>query len=513
MKRLATTVACMCLMMAVAGCKSRGVSITEAEQNPVACALLVADTLGDRSEDLLADVALGFAKAGDCERALRLANSFKETEWFRSQHYLAFSKAVTLCDISATCTQNGNQAIAEKAYASALQVLDRNYSARSSEDMWGAYNSLAAHQAERGNLHEAGRLVAELCRLGRRKQEDVRDCQISSWMEVAQKLDAVANKSAAKSFVEMAIATVAESDRSEFQVSVWVKAAKVYFALGENEQATSLLKQALARTARPEEVYDRDEEKRYVIEVFLDAKMFKDAEEAIALLELEYKRSWAWRDFAVKAAETNDCQLALWVSEKISGFNDKADALKAIVKRYTEQDDLLKATEICERIQGYGNRAYARLIVARKYVQQNDLVNAKKFLELAIEDATNESSGSYNSQWDLHLRAASLLVAIGEKERAVAILKEIGKQEISSGSLDRAASDAADDGNYDWAIEIANFVTTNLPCDHCEVVSKEKYKARILVDCLLKHAEAKRKGLDQDKHVPQAVLKNLGLKP
>lgn len=514
MKKFAVTGITWCLMLTgLSGCKSRGVSVAEAEQNPVACALLVADTLGDREEDLLADVALGFAKAGECERALRLTESFKEKEWFRSHPYLAFTKAVALGEIFAICTRNGNQAIADKAYASALQVLERNYSANVREEMWGAYNSLALHQAELGNLQEAGRLIAEHCHRGRENQEEIGDCQISSWMEVAQKLDAAANKAAASSFTKMAVAAVAQSNRSDFQVSVRVKAAKVYFALGEDEQAVDLLRQALASASRPGEASNRDEEKRYAINAFLDAKKLKNAVEAIALLELEYKRSWAWSDFAVKAAETGDCQLALRSSEKISGFDDKANALKAVVKRYAEHNEIQKAVAVCEQVKGYGNRADARLIVARKYAQTNDPVNAKKFLDLAVEDTTNESSGSYHSQWDRHLQTALLMVAIGEKDRAISVIKEIGKQEVSSGSLVDVASEAASAGNYDLAIEISNFVTADQPCDHCGIVSKERYKSRILIGSLLKHAEAKRKGLDDGKNVSLTVLKNLGLKP
>lgn len=513
MKKFAVTGITWCLMLTgLSGCKRRGVSVAEAEQSPVACALLVADTLGDREEDLLADVALGFAKAGECERALRLAESFKEKEWLRSRSYLASNKAVALGEIFAICTRNGNQAIADKAYASVLQVLERN-SANDREELWGAYNSLALHQAELGNLQQANRLVAEHCHRGREKQGDIRDCQISSWIEVAQKLDAVANKAAASSFVKMAVAALAQSNQVNFRAPRLAKAARVYFALGEEEQARELLKTALAEALKEGEEAYRDDMRRFVLDSFLSVDDFKRGEETIGLIELEYKRSWAWSELGVKMAESGDCLTAKRISEKISGFDDKAAVLKAIVQQYAKHNDFQKAVEICEQVKGYGNRADARLIVARKYAQTNDLVNAKKFLDLAVEDATNEGSGSYHSQWDRHLQTALLMVAIGEKDRAISVIKEIGKQEVSSGSLVDVASEAASAGNYDLAIEISNFVTADQPCDHCGIVSKERYKSRILIGSLLKHAEAKRKGLDDGKNVSLTVLINLGLKP
>lgn len=501
------------LLAVLAGCHSRSVSLTEAEKNPIACALLVADTLGQRSEDLVADVALSFAKSGECDRAFRLVDSFKEKEWFRSNFFLASSKAEALGKISAICARNGNQPIADQAYASALQVLERNYSANVREEMWGAYNSLALHQAELGNLKEAVRLIAEHCHLGSKTQEDVRDCQISSWMEVAQKLDAVVNSAAASSFVKMAVFAVDQSNRVTFRAPVFAKAARVYFALGEDETGRELLKTALAEALKEGEIAYRDDLRQMVLDSLLSIDDFKQTEETIGQLELEYKRSWAWRELGVKMAESGDCLNAKRISEKISGFDDKASVYKAIVKRYAEHSDLQKAVEICEQVKGYGNRADARLMVARKYAQTNDLVNAKKFLDLAVEDAMNESSGSYHSQWSRHLQTALLMAAIGEKDRAISVIKEIGKQEISSGSLEDAAFEAAQEGNYDLAIEISDFVTTDNPCDHCWVVPKEHYKAKILIDSLLKHAEAKRKGLDQGKDVPQAVLKSLGLTP
>ncbi|MDX2044101.1 MAG: hypothetical protein SF097_23005 [Acidobacteriota bacterium] len=514
MKRLAVIGIIWCLLTGLSGCKSRGASVTEAEQDSVACALLVADTLGDRSEDLLADVARGFAKVGECERALRVADSFKEKEWFRAHPYLALNKANLLADIYLICSRNGNHAIAEKASNLALQVLDRNAKEQYRYNFREGYDFLALNYATLGKDKDAIRLVAEHSLFPDKEEKDISFThRATSWIRIAKKLDVAGNRKGGLELIKMAVASADQIKDTSLHASVLVEAAEALFDLGESNLGIELLEKALLNASQPGESSYRDDTKLSIIEAYTHSGDFKCAENVIALLELEYKRSWAWRDFGIKAAETGDYQLALRVSEKISGFDDKASVLKAIVTRYAEHNDLRKAVEICEQVKGYGNRADARLTVARKYAQNNDTTNAKKFLDLAVEDALSESSGSYNSQWSRHLQTALLMAAVGEKERAISVIKEIGKQAVSSGSLVDAASESAKEGNYDLAIEISSFVTTDNPCDHCWIVTKENYKAQILIDALLKHADAKRKGLDLDKNVPLAVLKSLGLKP
>lgn len=496
----------------VSSCKGKSVSTAEALADPIACALLVANRLDSQSEDLLSQIAVAFAKAGDCTRAFRLAASFREKEWFRARSYLVSPKAIALGDIAVICTRGGNPDIAEKAYTAALQVLAENGFER--HPLWEAYNSLALNQAELGNVGEAIRLVAEHSKLVEKEEPDsIRTRRVDGWTDVAKKLAAIGNKIDASSVVRMSVDGAAEIEDVGLRASALVKAAELYLTLGETKQGIELLKKALALASRPGESAYRDEEKQNVANVFLRAGDFKSAEDVIALLELEYKRSWAWRDFAVKAAETGDCRLALQVSERISGFDDKATALKAIVKQYADRGEIQKAAEVCERIKGFGNRADARLLLAQGFVGTLALVDARKFVELALDDAGKESSGSDYSLWQRHLRAALLLNNIGEKSRAIAIIKDIGQREGSSSVLEEAGLIAVTEGNYDLAIEISTHITKDTYIEHAGTIPKGLHRAGVLVDGLLKHAEAKRKGLDQEKNVQQAVLKTLGFIP
>ncbi|HMV50350.1 MAG TPA: hypothetical protein PKD31_21595, partial [Blastocatellia bacterium] len=294
------------------GCKGKSVGTADALADPVTCALLVANRLNEQSEDLLSEVAVAFAEAGDCTRAFRMVNSFKEREWLRSQPYLVSNKAIALGRLSVVCTHSGNLDVAEKAYATALQVLARNKSEK--HPLWDAYHSLALNMAELGNVGEAIRLIAEHSKLFAQEEPDsIRTRHVESWIEVAKKLAAIGNKADAIVVAQKADRATTEIEEISLRASALVKAAELHFALGETKQGVDLLNRALALASRPGERAYRDEEKQNVANVFLRAGDFKSAERVIALIELEYKRSWAWRDFALQAVKNGDIELALQV--------------------------------------------------------------------------------------------------------------------------------------------------------------------------------------------------------
>jgi hypothetical protein len=494
------------------GCKSQSVSKSEAEQNPLACALFIAERMSEGSPELLARAAGGFAQAGDCERALRIASSMNGTRWLRSDSFDASIKADSLGSVFVECSRLGDALNAEKSYAAALRIIEGIPKDKYGEELSRALTNLAMKQASLGNDREAVRLIDRaFANIGRKEKDSVNAGQAQSLIEAANNLAIVGKHAQSRNLVDNALKIGWTINDTSLRSDVWISAAEFFMKRGENERGKDLLSQGLTIALKStDDGSFRDDQIRRVANVHALAGEFDRAEQTIALLSLEYKRSWAWRDIAVKVAESGDCTRAKALSEKISGFSDKADALKAIVAKYAETGDLAKAIEIADLTKSFLNRADARLTVAQKYAQINDRANAEKFLNLALDDVQRETGDSDYAKQRRLAQIALEFVGIGDRERAATMLKKFGQMEASGSSLVDLANVATARGDYELAIEITRAIATDTHIDDVGTITKEFYRAEALINLLLKYAEAKRKGMDQEKNIQQMALKALG---
>ncbi len=499
------------LIAPLVGCKSRGASRSEAEQNPLACASLVADRLGERSPQLLEQVAIGYAHSGDCERAFQVADSISERRWLNFDSVGASIKGELFGRLYAECVRIGDSKVAEKSYSAALQIIARIPKSEYRVVSSGALRSLAMNHADLGNDREALQLLNQVeVSAGPDDRDSIVASRANNLIEVAGKIAGAGKNAQAGKLLGNALKITNSINDPRLRAGIWINAAEVYIKLGEYEQGAELLSQRLTLTASAHDDAYRGDDVLRVIHAYARARAFDRAEKMIPLIKFEYQRSWALRDVAVEIARSGACLKAKALSEKITGSSDRADVLKAIVAKYAESDELAEAIEAADLTKSFLNRADARLTIARKYVQMNDRSNAEKFLNLALDDVHKETAAS---EYEIQSRLGYIALgfaSIGDRARALPMLKRVGQMEESGGLMVELAVSAATMGEYEVAIEIAKAIVKDTHIAHVGTFTQEFYRAEAIIGILLKHAEAKRKGMDQDKNVQQLVLKALG---
>jgi tetratricopeptide (TPR) repeat protein len=104
------------------------------------------------AKDVLADVSIGHARSGDCDRARRIALSISDR--------LAYLKAPTLASVGSECAKAGSREFAAQAVSDSIRVADLMTKGRDAEK-YETIARAASVQIDLGKTEEALRLLAQ----------------------------------------------------------------------------------------------------------------------------------------------------------------------------------------------------------------------------------------------------------------------------------------------------------------------------------------------------------------
>lgn len=401
--------------------------LVQAEQHPLSCALLVANTIEDRSDRsiAMARIAGKYAEAGQHEQALQLLSEAQE-----------IAKANTSPDIKLLCAIAGKYAeLGQPEQASQIlshalhieQTVVRTYdsvvlsNSRAVADIGCAY-------VEMGDFDYALEVANTI---------ESASYQSSVISDIVRKYAEIGQKEQAAKLVPQILKTYRTTKwRARDKSRALVDIAHEYAKNGQEEQAAQLLSQAYG-TAKS--IIEADVKAAVLADIAGKYAKNRQKDQATKLLSQVFEtvepihtirlRSNALFEVAVKYAEIGEFDQALKTAETIDHTNYtylKFDALVKIAREYAKAGDFNQAFLVAQAIDDASDKSEVLVEIAGKCVEVGKKKLAAQILSQAYATAQTRSA---NHARNVLREIAETYAKLGDLNQALKTVKAMESTE------------------------------------------------------------------------------------